>query len=252
MRLDERMSLSRNGSYSMGDMTYQALLERIISGHYQANSKLPPEIDLATELGVSRPVLREALQRLKSDGVLASRQGSGNFVIRQPHPTVLHFASLSRVRDIQDCFKFRVSVEGEAAFHAAEAHDPQTLQEIRSAFAALQRAVESRELGVALDFNFHFAVACATGNAYFSSTLEAMKEEIIYSITLTRQLSLRRSLPRLLLVQNEHRAIMQAIEERRPDEARRCMREHLEAARRRVFEGDLEQSQFRDPQETAS
>jgi DNA-binding FadR family transcriptional regulator len=225
--------------YSMSEMAYQTILTRVIDGIYPVNSKLPSEHDLAGELKVSRPVLRAALVRLKVDGVLVSRQGSGNFVIRQPHPSVLLFASLARVSDIQDCFKFRVGLEGEAAFHAALNRDEAQLRDIRQAFADLDHIVGAKALGVDADFAFHLAVARASGNPYFVAALEAIRDDVAYGMSLTRQLSLRRSGPRLALVQKEHGAIVEAIAAGRGETARVAMRDHLEAARRRVFEGDL-------------
>ena len=64
-------------SASLCDLIYQKVLERILSGEYPANSKLPTEVQLSEELGVSRPVLRQALARLRDDNLITSRLGPG-------------------------------------------------------------------------------------------------------------------------------------------------------------------------------
>src|SRR5690606_7918288 len=231
---------TKDPKYALSELAYQRILASVIEGRFPVGSKLPAETDLARELGICRPVLRAALVRLRADGILASRQGSGNFVIRQPHQTVLRFAPLSRLTDIQDCFKFRIGIEGEAAYFAALNHDARDLAAIDVAFEELEVAAETGHVGVDADFRFHLRIAQASGNPYFVSALDAIREQIVFGISLTRRLSLRRSLTRLRQVQDEHHAIRETIRRREVDHARTMMREHLEKARRRVYEGDLE------------
>ena len=110
----------------------------VISGQFSVNSRLPPEVKLAQQIGVSRPVLRTALIRLRTDGIFASKRGSGNYVIRQPHQSVLQMVQLSQIVDIQNCFKYRVGLEGESAYYAAMSKDRNALQQIGKAPSILQ------------------------------------------------------------------------------------------------------------------
>ena len=76
---------------TLDDQVAQPLLPRIDSGRLKAGEKLPPEAVLAPEFGVSRTVEREAISRLKHEGLLGSRQGSGVFVSIQPAIRPLRF-----------------------------------------------------------------------------------------------------------------------------------------------------------------
>jgi GntR family transcriptional regulator, transcriptional repressor for pyruvate dehydrogenase complex len=232
---------SANEPYSLSEMAYQCIVSAVIDGRFPVDSKLPSEIELSRQLGISRPVLRAALIRLRQDGLLTSRQGSGNFVLRQPHPTVLLFAPLSRLSDVQDCFKFRIAIEGEAAFYAALNPDPAPRVEFEKFYAELEAATEMGEAAVDADVSLHLKIAMASKNSYLTVALEAVREKIAFGISITRRLSLRRSRTRLSLVQKEHRAVLDCILCGNAEGARTEMRAHLENARRRLFEGDLQE-----------
>jgi GntR family transcriptional regulator, transcriptional repressor for pyruvate dehydrogenase complex len=75
-----------NVAPTLSDQVTNALLARIESGQLKAGEKLPREVVLAPEFGVSRTVIREAISRLKHEGLVESRQGSGVFVRAQPVP----------------------------------------------------------------------------------------------------------------------------------------------------------------------
>ncbi len=230
---------AESDSYSMSDMVYERLMSAVIAGEFAVNSRLPSEIELARRIDVSRPVLRTALQRLRDDGILRSRRGSGNFVIRRPHQAVLQLAQLNQIADIQNCFKFRVGIEGESAYYAAANQNDALLARIDDALAGLDGAAHSSSPGVGVDFDFHMAVARASGNPYFISSLDAIKDQFLFAISITHNLSLRRSKERLFAVQAEHHAIRDAIAQSDPERARQAMRNHLEHARQRLFESDL-------------
>jgi GntR family transcriptional repressor for pyruvate dehydrogenase complex len=221
----------------LSDRVYDHVLSQITVGVYPVHSRLPPETRLADQLGVSRPVVREALMRLRDDGVIASRQGAGSFVMRRPAVDVYDYAPLGSIADIQRCFVFRIGVEGEAAALAARDHDPEGLRRIVDAVAALDQIIENAALGVDEDLAFHRSVAEATGNRFFTATLAAIQSQVTVGITLNRNLSLIQPRDRLLRGQQEHRAVLNAIAARDEVAARAMMRLHIENARKRVFEG---------------
>ena len=97
------------------------------------NARLPSETELARRFGASRPVVREALARLREDGVIVSRQGSGSYVKRRPDPAVLRFVPVGSIADVQRCFEFRAGLEGAAAALAAERWEDADIAEIRRA-----------------------------------------------------------------------------------------------------------------------
>jgi len=221
----------------LGDRVYEYILSQIMTGDFAVAARLPAESELAERLAVSRPIVREALGRLRDDGLVESRRGSGSYVLRRPAPDVRSFAPISSIADIQRCFVFRIAVEGEIAALAAKMRDEDGLLRLRHAFNALEIVSEQGRLGVEEDIAFHRAVAETTGNHFFVTTLNGLHEQIATGISLNRNLSLIQPRLRLLTVQIEHRAILDAIESGDETGARRSMQTHLESARRRVFEG---------------
>ena len=215
---------------------YEQMFERIVAGEFPVNARLPSETELARRFGASRPVVREALARLREDGVIVSRQGSGSYVKRQPDAAVLRFVPVGSIADIQRGFEFRAGLEGAAAALAASRWKDEDIAEIRRALAALERCIRNRELGVDADMQFHHAIALATHNPYHIAVQTTLQSHIALGMNLTRNLSLRDP-ARLRLVQDEHAGIVAAVEARDPRKARAAMERHIENARRRMFEG---------------
>ncbi|PVB62579.1 FadR family transcriptional regulator [Labrenzia sp. 011] len=208
-----------------------------MDGDIPVGGKLPTEQVLSEELGVSRPVLRQALKQLREDDVVVSRQGSGSYVKRRPEGAVRDFAPVGSIADIQRTFEFRAAIEGEAAYLAAERRLESDLRELREALQELDRCITNGELGVAADEAFHVAVCNAADNKYFVAARSSMKSNILTGMNLTRNLSLTKPQDRLKLVQSEHYAIYDAIERSDQAAARDAMRSHVENARKRIFEG---------------
>jgi len=224
---------------TLSDRAYENVLQMIAQGQIAVGDKLPTEHVLSESLAVSRPVLRQALKQLREDGVIVSRQGSGSYVQRRPEGAIMDFAPVGSIADIQRTFEFRAAVEGEAAYLAAERRSKADMARLQAAFDELERCVRTGELGVDADEEFHTAVCVAADNAYFSAARTSMKSNILTGMNLTRNLSLTKPQDRLMLVQQEHRAILDAIRSQDREAARRAMRTHVDNARKRVFEGHL-------------
>lgn len=216
---------------------YDGILNLIVSGHIAENARLPSEIELARRFGASRPVVREALARLRDDGLIVSRQGSGSYVLRRPDEAVLRFVPVGSIGDIQRCFEFRVGLESAAAALAAERWEDADLAEIHTCHEELEICIKTGELGVGADARFHEAIARATHNHYHVSVQSSLEAHIALGMNLTRNLSMLRTDARLRLVQKEHTTILAAIEKRDATAARSAMENHIENARRRMFEG---------------
>src|ERR671917_514181 len=146
---------------------YEKLFERIVAGEFPVNARLPSETELARRFGASRPVVREALARLRDDGLIVSRQGSGSYIKRRPDQAVLQFVPVGSIADIQRCFEFRVGLEGAAAALAAERREALDLAQIGAAYEALETCIRTGALGVDADARFHEAIARATHNHYY-------------------------------------------------------------------------------------
>lgn len=232
-----RMPVDRDhGAAKLSDIVYAKIAGRIRSSEYPINSRLPTEKDLAEALGVSRPIVREALARLRNDGVVMSRRGSGTYVQRAQDVIPSQLPPLTSIADMRCCLEYRISVEGEAAWHAARgnADDRAVLTE---AMNRLDRDFEENVLQPENDFGFHHAVALVTGNRFFHETMSAMHETIITAMQITPNFISPRAHDRLAALHGEHRAVYDAIMENDAEGARDAMRTHLTRAMQRVFDG---------------
>jgi GntR family transcriptional repressor for pyruvate dehydrogenase complex len=225
----------------LGDKLFDALTAMIERNEIVEGQRLPSETALAERFGVSRPTVRETLARLRDEGLIASRRGSGSYVQALPQDrTAIHtpaFRVVDSFNQIRQCYEFRAAVEGESAFLAATARSEAQLAELRGAIALLDQSISARALGVEADFSFHLLVATASGNSWFVSALQAMRAQIEVSIEIARRLSLHKSDAHLVAVQAEHVAILDAIAGQDGAGAREAMRDHLSSTCNRIFGG---------------
>nr|WP_289847559.1 FadR/GntR family transcriptional regulator [Celeribacter halophilus] len=221
----------------MADQVYDQLLVKILEEEYPVHSRLPAEDVLAQSFGVSRPIVRAALSRLRDDGIVQSRRGSGSYVLRRPDRQLISFVPLESISDVQRCYEFRIDVEGAAAAWAAERRDDDDLAAMEEAYRVMERAYQENELAVDADQRLHLAVARASKNPFFSSVLESLGEQIAFGVKLSRSLTLLDTPTRQELVLAEHRDVLDAIRKRQPEVASATMRYHITAAKDRMFVG---------------
>ncbi len=224
----------------LGDQLYEQILEKIVSGALPEGGKLPPESRLCEVFGVSRPVVREALSRLQADGIVVSRHGSGSYVQRRPNKAFSLLAPIGDVADLMRCMEYRIALEGEAAFLAAERRSEGDLKKMAKALDDLDRVIASGEVGSEADQRFHLAIAAAAQNRFFMHAMETIAEHTVKGMELARKLSLRRSARRLQVVQEEHVRIFRAIEAEDAHGARDAMRTHIDNARIRILTNSTE------------
>lgn len=219
------------------ERVYEQILRRIKAGEFAPDSKLPGEHDLAAQLDVSRPIIRDALGRLREQGIVYSRQGAGTFVRAAVAP-VLGFAPVETIADIQRCYEFRLAIEPEAAWYAAKRRNSASVQKIADALDELRDATRHKLHREDADFAFHRAVTEAANNHYYTSSIDALKEHIFVGMHF-HGLSLMGPKLRLQPVLDEHRAVYEAIRDGRANDARAAMRMHIEGSRDRLFEGRI-------------
>ncbi|HSX73768.1 MAG TPA: FadR/GntR family transcriptional regulator [Shinella sp.] len=220
---------------SLGDLVFERMHRAIKSGAYKPDERLPTEHDLAIEFEVSRPIIREALRRLREQGFIYSRRGAGSFVravgMREP----LGFGQLENVADLLNCYEFRLTVEPAAAAAAADRHDAGALAAIRQALELMRDATNRQSHREDADFQFHLAIARAAQNSYFFTAMEALKDHIAVGMRF-HGASVKREAAGLARVFAEHEAIAEAISARDGARARQLMHEHLTGSRDRLFQ----------------
>lgn len=226
----------RTNTGRLADVVYDRLTRAIKSGAYGEEERLPTEHDLAAEFQVSRPIIREALKRLREQGLIYSRQGAGSFVRQTGMREPLGFGPLASIADLANCYEFRITLEPEAAAAAAERRDAAGLAAVTEALESMRDATARRRHREDADFAFHLAIARASGNRYYSTAMEALKDHIAVGMQF-HGASLKITPDGLAHVFAEHRAIYEAIRDHRPAEARSLMRRHLEGSRDRLFAG---------------
>lgn len=228
-----RSSASRR---NLADMVFDRLMRSIKSGSYGEDEKLPAEHDLAAEFQVSRPVIREALRRLRDHGLVYSRQGAGTFVRQSGVREPLGFGNLESIQDLERCYEFRITLEPAAAAAAAQRHEPGGLAAVEAALDLMRIATDRKRHREDADFAFHNAIARASQNPYYATAMEALEDHIAVGMQF-HGLSLKMSPDGLARVFDEHRAIFDAIRERDGELARRLMETHLTGSRDRLFRG---------------
>ena len=221
----------------LSGVVYDRIVDMIASGAFPLNSRLPTEMELSERFDASRPVVREALQRLRDDGVVVSRQGSGSYVKRRPEADVLKLVPVGSLADVQRCFEFRAGLEPATAALAALRRDAGDLERIDMAMQELERCLAEGHLGTDQDSDLHDEIARATHNQYHVSVQGSLRSHVIAGMNVTRSLSLRRPIAQLRAVQNEHDLIVDAIRRQDADGAHAAMKAHILNARNRMFEG---------------
>lgn len=221
----------------LSTMIYEGLLATITRGDLPPSAKLPSEAQLCATYEASRPVVREALARLREDGVIVSRQGSGSYVRRRPDPSLLMLAPLGTLGDLQRCFEFRAGTEPAAAALAARRWQDEDMRRIEESLASLDACLTEGGLGTEQDCLLHEAIAEATHNHYHRLVQRQLREHILAGMGVTRSLTLRRATGWMRRVQDEHVAVVDAIRDRDADAAAELMRLHIANARYRMFEG---------------
>ena len=144
--------------------------------------RLPSERQLAVELGVSRPTLREAIQQLASRSLLISRHGGGTFVTAPADPDPLRTALLplaalvrSETSYWRDVMEIRKLIEGETAYFAALRADETDKTRLAEAYqAVLSAPADAPDAQARLDAAFHMAICHAAHNAVLQQVMAGL------------------------------------------------------------------------------
>jgi len=219
-------------------------IRRLIqSGEFRPGARLPPERDLARQLGVSRPSVREAVIALEVEGLVEVRIGSGIYVrgaapdAHADAPGVEpEVAPADAAAGPFELLRARYVIEAECAALAARSARAPQLRALESTLDAMDRELAAGRRPLADDRAFHHGVAEATGNGALVEVVELLWNE--RSGALYRQLEHHYdSLDLWRAALAEHRSVLAAITARDADGAKSAMQRHLNLAYKRFSKG---------------
>lgn len=216
---------------------YRELLNRIHAGVYRMGDKLPAEMELASAFGVSRPVVRMALARLRDDGLVVSRRGAGSFVDNGKYQEISGFTPLRSIDDIATYWSFRKLVEAEAAAKAAEQRSQADIKALKKIQVDLGKAIERGISTVDLNTKLHIVIAETSSNHFYVDTIKLLIPHMDFVGKLLRSLSSETYQRGKHVMHREHQDIVDAIVAGNPKDARKAVIAHIEASERRVFKG---------------
>lgn len=227
----------------MADQLYAQLHQRIASGRWAEGTRIPSELELARDFSVSRPIVREALARLRVESIIDSRRGSGSIVIKSTRPLVGGFRPIESIADLIQSFEFRLSLECDAASYAAARHDVAQLTNIKNASQEITDNMDDDAFGDA-DFGFHSTIAEASNNEMFVSAMSMLHQQILVGMRLAGNLATGVA-SRTSTVLDEHEKIVSCIGERDSKGASAAMMRHLTSSRYRLL-GNADYKIFSD------
>lgn len=223
---------------ALSDQVATAIQDEIRASRLVEGDKLPTEAMLVKQFAVSRTVVREAVSRLKSLGLVETRQGSGAFV-KAAGFSPLQFDAGSAVskRAVIQMAEVRRALEAEVAALAARRASPSDIKCIQRAAKALDRAVQTGGDGVDEDVALHRAIADAAQNQFLISTLDYLRQFLHGATRVTRANEARRT-DFARQVQTEHTTIIEAIVAGDAVKARKAAARHMDNAIKRIEQAD--------------
>jgi GntR family transcriptional repressor for pyruvate dehydrogenase complex len=217
------------------DQVAEILAAEIEGGNLRPGDKLPTEAELSKSFKVSRSVIREALARLKYEGLVDSHQGRGLTVLGHAGRRHFRLPGVEKLpeRDLAQLYELRAILESEAAALAARRRGKRHLDGLKKCLAEMARAVEKDTSGAFPDSDFHQGIAQASGNQHLQELMLFLTDKVAVVIVEAREHS-RRTPGLPAVVQKEHEAIFQAIADKEPARARQAAMAHLKNSAKRL------------------
>lgn len=215
----------------LSEIILQELEQQIVAGKLLDGQKIPSERELASQYQVSRPSVREAIQKLEARGWVVRRQGGGTFVCKPQAQVNASSALMQLINEDPetqfDLLEFRHTLEGMAAYYAALRAQPEDINRIEHAYRQL-RGIDAEDYqaqAVALA-QFYLRLTEAAHNGVLLKVFESLQSALQDNIL--RNLKLLDAQPESLqriASQREH--ILSAVKQRNPEAAREASNTHL-------------------------
>lgn len=219
---------------NLTDRITATLRADIVNGRYAPGVQLPPGKELGQHFGVSITVVREALSRLKADGLVASRQGKGVFVPNDTKARPFRLTPASGAQhSLFEIFELRMGVEVQAASLAAERRTARDLNMMMKCLKAMEPSRRPFEEALTADLAFHRTIAQATRNPLIVNFMEFLQPHLHEAIALARANSAKKAETEAEAYE-EHREIYEAIAARDARRARRAVRLVLDGSLKRL------------------
>jgi DNA-binding FadR family transcriptional regulator len=213
----------------------QQMTGDIRNGVYPVGTKLPSGKELAERFGVSQSVIREVTERLRSHGLIDSRQGAGCTVKARTETggfRVPQITDTDRV-DLANVYELRLDLEGAAAALAAVRRSAADIDALSAILQSLAENLYNPDQAVELDIAFHVAIADATHNRYYADLLQYLNLQIRHAVQTARANTLTHErLPEA--VHREHVRIFEAIRDGDSPGARAATMSHLQRGAARL------------------
>jgi DNA-binding FadR family transcriptional regulator len=199
---------------------------RIVSGDLKPGATLPNSTDLAKQLSIARPAMREAIKLLAGKGLVESTPRRGT-VVRPRNAwnsldedvLIWQLGEEPNAAFVRDLFELRRIVEPEAAVCAALRATPSALSEIENALQLMETAETTSPASIQADVAFHLSILAASGNGFLMSFAAAIRTSLFLAFGLQRK-----TCPDPAQFIPRHRAIVEAIRRGDPDAARHAVR----------------------------
>lgn len=226
------------GAKGLAESLCLDILAGIAAGDYPPDSALPTETRLASDYGVSRSMVRLALEQLKKRGVVYSEQGSGTFVRHVDQSALAALRPSSKFDEHRYCYTCRLAIEPVVASELATQRPVAALRYLEDEIERLERRraaeADSEGFKTASDASFHIQLAEFSGNPFFHAIMVRMRPHIV--IGMNNEKTLSESERRVHAACNiaEHRAVIREILDGDAEAAHRAMSMHITNGRRRV------------------
>ncbi|MEC8553372.1 MAG: FadR/GntR family transcriptional regulator [Planctomycetota bacterium] len=215
------------------DLVVERIARVIKEQKLSSGERLPGEHELVEQLKVSRPVLREALARLQSMGLVDIQRGRGTFVGNRTSlancVTLLRSAVIISPQELRSYVELRTAIEVQAARQAAELATDDDITELTSLLKQLDDEALPYPDALELDFQFHRKLIDMAGNPLMQNMIEVIYEFVLTQMVLTTPSQRENALGRKL-----HKSILRAIRERNPDAAANAMQQHMQVVIERL------------------
>lgn len=213
------MNVEKISTKKISETVAEQIEKLIESGNFQSGEKLPSVRELCELFGVGRTAVRDAIISLKGKGLVDVKQGEGTYICH--FDPVKHFSSqllLPSSQDIQNLFQVRKMVETGIAEIAAGDRTSKDLD--------IMKQILKKMNGWEADYQFHTAIAKATGNDILIQLLEVISVSMKKAMVDVHQY-VERNDEAGEFIKQQHQAVFEAIVEGKPDLAKEKMYHHL-------------------------